>query len=65
MAREIGDGRVQEGQMAVSVGGGTGGGWLGAKWGRDSGGKEGLMVQGGRGWQGVGGPVGSCWGSGW
>ena len=50
MAREGGDGRVQEGKMAVSVGGGAGGGWQGARWGRGSGSKEGQMAgEGGNG----------------
>ena len=44
MAREGGGGRVQEGQMAVSVGSGAGGGWQGARWGRRSGSKEGQMT---------------------
>ena len=60
MTGEGQDGRVQEGQMAVAgvvgqeVGGGAGGpdsrgvgaggGWQGTRWGRNSGGKEGQMV---------------------
>ena len=44
MANKGGDGRVQEGQITISVGVGTRGGWHGTRWGRGSGGKEGQMA---------------------
>ena len=53
MAREEGDGRVQKGQMAVSVGGGAGGGMARSQMGQGKWGQGGPDGWRGRGWQGA------------
>ena len=56
MVNKGGDGRVQEGQMAVSVGGGALGEMAGSQMGKGKWGQGGPDGQGGRGWQDTGGP---------
>ena len=45
----------------MAGGDGTGGAMAQSQMGQGSGGQEGQMARGGRGWQRVGGPDGSCW----